>query len=84
MIKDGIGRRQLTLLEPVLIQREFGFGSPAGRVPTGFSDVLLWHRILVVKADAVAVLPTEADITLDHEAVFLDTTAGAVHQLLAG
>ena len=81
-VDNSVSGGQLAFFQPVLIQRKLGLCSSTGRLATGLAYVLLWHGILVLDPGTVAMLPTEADITLDHEAVFFDATTGAVDQLL--
>ena len=78
---------QLALLQPVLVEREAGLGPASRRQSANLADVLVGNGILVVAivdADTIAMLPTQANITLNHETVLLDTFARAVDKFFAG
>jgi hypothetical protein len=53
-----------------MVQRKLSRRSSSRRIPAGLADVFLRDLILVVYTQTKSVLPTKANITLNHETVF--------------
>lgn len=69
------------LLQPILIVHILGGLPLTKRMLADVADILLGHFTLLLDVVAVGVLPAQAQLALDHQAVLLDEAARTVDDL---